>query len=268
LVLVILGFSMEDVALHDQPGRGDRGHREHAGNGPLTPGQQGISEALRRFSEEMPHEREPILDFVIRVANETAAGTSVLDIGAGDAPYRELFTHARYVTTDWAQSVHPGARVADVVAPADALPLEDATFGLVLCTQVLEHVPEPSAVIDECFRVLEPGGRLALTVPLLWELHELPHDYYRYTEPGVRYLLDKAGFVEVAVAPRSDGFSAVAQLLRNLGWAMGDADDGLSEQRAAARDLLDAAASEIARLAPLDCRRIMPLGYTALARRP
>jgi SAM-dependent methyltransferase len=204
----------------------------------------------------------------MRVAAETAAGTSVLDIGSGDAPYAELFAHGRYVTTDWAQSQHPGARIADVVAPADSLPLDEASFGLVLCTQVLEHVPEPSAVIDECFRVLEPGGRLALTVPLLWELHELPHDYYRYTEPGVRYLLDKAGFVDMTVSPRSDGFTAVAQLLRNLAWTMGNANDGLSEQRAAARELLEVVASEIARLAPLDCRRIMPLGYTALAHRP
>ncbi len=232
------------------------------------PGQRGISETLRRFSEEMPGEREPILDFVIRVAAETAPGTSVLDVGAGDAPYGELFKHARYVTTDWAQSLHPGARVADVVAPADALPLDDASFGLVLCTQVLEHVPEPSRVVDECFRVLEPGGKLALTVPLLWELHELPHDYYRYTEPAVRYLLDKAGFVDVAVSPRSDSFTAIAQLLRNLAWGMGHADDGLAEQRVAARELLDAVASEIARLAPLDCQRIMPLGYTALAHKP
>ena len=133
---------------------------------------------------------------------------------------------------------------------------------------MLEHVPEPSAVLDECFRVLEPGGRLALTVPLLWELHELPHDYYRFTEPGVQHLLDKAGFVEAMVSPRSDGFTAVAQLLRNLAWTMGDADDGLTDQRAEARELLERIATEIAWLAPLDTTQIMPLGYTALARKP
>lgn len=254
--------------LHDQPDEVDGVSRQHARSGPPAPGQRGISEALRRFSGELPHEREPILDFVMSVAAETPPGTSVLDIGAGDAPYRELFTHTKYVTTDWEQSLHPGARVADVVAPAEALPLASDSFGLVLCTQVLEHVPEPSGTLGECFRVLEPGGRLALTVPLLWELHELPHDYYRYTEPGVRHLLDKAGFVEATISPRSDGFTAVAQLLRNLAWGMGDANDGLSEQRSAARELLDVVASEIARLAPLDCQRIMPLGYTALARKP
>ena len=216
----------------------------------------------------MPNERRPILDFVAEVAAKTAPGTSVLDVGAGDAPYRELFKHVRYVTTDWAQSEHPGARAADVVAPADALPLPDGSFGVVLCTQVLEHVPEPSAVLAECFRVLEPGGRLALTVPLLWELHELPHDYYRFTEPGLRYLLSKVGFVEALVSPRSDSFVAVAQLLENLAWIMGDTDDGFVAQRAQARDLLRTLADEVARLAPLDVDVRMPLGYSAEALKP
>lgn len=232
------------------------------------PGQRGVSEALRQFSREMPHERMPILDFVSEIAAQTAPGTSVLDLGAGEAPYQELFSHAEYVTTDWAGSMHPGARGVDVVAPADALPLDDGAFGIVLCTQVLEHVPEPSAVLAECFRVLAPGGKLAVTVPLLWELHELPHDYYRYTAPGVSYLLDKAGFIDVAVTPRSDSFSALAQLLTNLVWTLADADDGLNEQRAEARDLLEELAPEIARLAPLDTQGIMPLGYTAVARKP
>jgi SAM-dependent methyltransferase len=234
----------------------------------IPPGQRGISEDLRSFTQEMPIERRPILDFVADVAAKTLPGTSVLDVGAGDAPYREIFKHARYVTTDWTESEHPGAHTADLVAPADALPLHDGSFAVVLCTQVLEHVPEPSAVLAECFRVLEPGGKLALTVPLLWQLHELPHDYYRFTAPGLQYLLRKAGFVEVTVAPRSDGFTALAQLLANLSWIMGDADDGLMPQRAEGRDLLLRLADEVARLAPLDVQGSMPLGYSAEALKP
>ena len=232
------------------------------------PGQRGISEALRRFTVEMPYERGPILDFVIEVAAATPSGTRVLDVGAGDAPYRELFAHTEYVTNDWAGSEHPGARSADVIASADTLPLADASFELILCTQVLEHVPEPSDVLRECFRVLRPGGRIALTVPLLWEQHEMPYDFYRYTESGLRHQLEKAGFAELEIKPRSDGFTAVAQLLTNLGWAMGDAQDGLTAARIEAREVLAAAAKEIARLAPLDAARIMPLGYTAHGRKP
>src|SRR2546421_7968805 len=89
-------------------------------------GQLGISEALRKFTAEMPYERRPILDFVMEVAADAEAGTSVLDLGAGDAPYRELFAHTHYVTNDWEKSVHLGGRHADVVAPAWELPVDSS----------------------------------------------------------------------------------------------------------------------------------------------
>jgi SAM-dependent methyltransferase len=231
-------------------------------------GQRGISEALREFTAEFPFERGPILDFVLGVARGTPTDASVLDLGAGNAPYRELFAHTRYQTSDWSQSLHSGALEADIIAPADALPVADALFDLVLCTQVLEHVSEPSRVLDECRRVLVAGGRLAITVPLLWELHEQPHDYYRYTGAGLHHLLEKSGFQEIEIEPRSDGFSAVAQLMRNLGWGMGDADDGLTAHRIEARRLLQELADQFSMLAELDANRTMPLGYTALAVKP
>jgi SAM-dependent methyltransferase len=231
-------------------------------------GQRGISEALREFTAEYPFERGPILDFVLGVARATPTDASVLDLGAGNAPYRELFGHTRYQTNDWTQSLHTGALAADIVAPADALPVADSSFDLVLCTQVLEHVPEPSRVLEECRRLLVAGGRLAITVPLLWELHELPYDYYRYTSAGLRHLLEKSGFQEIEIEARSDGFSAVAQLMRNLGWGMGDADDGLTSERIEARRLLQELADQFSQLAELDVSRTMPLGYTALAVKP
>src|SRR4051794_23531354 len=97
---------------------------------------RGISEALQTFTAEMPWERESILDFVREVAARVSAGARVLDVGAGDAPYRELFVHTDYATTDWAGSEHEGAASADIVASADALPVEAASFDVVLCTQV------------------------------------------------------------------------------------------------------------------------------------
>jgi SAM-dependent methyltransferase len=228
-------------------------------------GHHGVSESLRRFTDEFPHERGPILDFVIEVAHHTAPGAAVLDLGAGNAPYRELFAHTRYRTNDWSQSEHLGAEEADIVGSADALPVANASFDLVLCTQVLEHIAEPAATLAECFRVLAHGGRIAVTVPLLWEVHELPHDYFRYTERGLAHLLSAAGFVELDIRPRSDGFSAIAQLMHNLGWAMGEADDGLNDQRAQVRQMLQELSEAFGALAPLDTKRLMPLGYTALA---
>lgn len=231
-------------------------------------GRHGVSEALRRFTAEIPYERGPILEFVLDIAAKTPPGATVLDLGAGNAPYRELFAHTQYRTNDWSKSEHVGAQDADIIGSADALPVADASFELVLCTQVLEHSPEPLATLVECHRILAAGGRLALTVPLLWELHELPHDYFRYTERGLAHLLEKAGFVELDIRRRSDGFSALAQLMRNLAWALGEAHDGLDERRIQARHLLENLSDAFGPLAPLDTRQMMPLGYTATARKP
>ena len=64
-----------------------------------------------------------------------------------------------------------------------------------LFRSVLEHIPEPQAVINELHRVLKPGGKMLLTAPLFYQEHEQPYDYFRYTQFGWRYLLEKPGFV-------------------------------------------------------------------------
>jgi SAM-dependent methyltransferase len=236
--------------------------------GRSTPGRAGVSERLRRFVAEFPHERGSLLEFARRTASELPPGTRLLDVGAGDAPYRELFSHVEYLTSDWSESVHEGARNADIVASADALPVESASFDAVLLTQVLEHVPDPGAVLAELLRVLRPGGSLHLTAPFVWELHEMPHDYYRYTSAGLAHLLTAAGFDEVDVRPRNDSFTTIAQLLLNLEHLMGRAPDGLDEQRTQAGVALRELAERIAELAPLDTLRCLPLGYAARATRP
>src|SRR5688572_22268995 len=105
-----------------------------------------VSPELARFVAGIPIERGPILEFMREAAAEVPPGARVLDVGAGDSPYRELFAHARYESNDWEHSVHPGARRVDHIGPADDLPVPDEAFDAVLFTQVLEHVPDPPAV--------------------------------------------------------------------------------------------------------------------------
>ena len=143
-------------------------------------------------------------------------------MGAGNAPYRELFEHAEYVTIDWGESIHEEAQRSDVIASAESIPVASASFDCVLMTQVLEHVPSPDAVLAEMYRLLRPGGTIAVTVPLAWELHELPHDYFRFTARGLEVSLERAGFEAIGVKPRNDCFTTIAQLVQNVGWTMGE----------------------------------------------
>jgi SAM-dependent methyltransferase len=228
-----------------------------------TLGRLGISEALREFVAEAPYERRSILDFVMRAARELPPGARVADVGSGDAPFRELFDHADYTTVDWEHSPHEGAEGVDIVASADSIPVRDGTFDAALLTQVLEHVPEPATVMAELNRILRAGGRVYVTAPLAWELHELPYDYYRYTAEGLRHLMEGAGFRELSIEPRNDCFATLAQLMHNVSHAMGRAPDGLDERREEAAKHLSELADRVAELGPLDAAGEFPLGYAA-----
>lgn len=227
-----------------------------------------VSAELRDFVNECPNERRTILEFMLQVAAELQPGLRVLDVGAGEQPYRELFGHVEYLTTDWANSMHPGARGVDFVAPADNLPIASESFDAVLSTQVLEHVADPAAVLRELHRVLVPGGRIFITLPLAWELHEEPFDFYRYTRYGISHLLRAAGFTDIDARPRNDCFTTLAQLMRNTAGAMGRAPDGLDETREEAARMMRQMSDIVQGFAGLDTRWVLPLGYAVRARRP
>lgn len=204
-------------------------------------------------------DRPHIFTAVADLAGDLADGASVLDAGAGEAPFRELFAVCRYVTSDWAESVHPGASSSDVIAPLDDLPLPSASFDAVLCTQVLEHVPDPFAALAELRRVLRPGGSLLVTVPFVGELHEEPYDFFRYTPHGLRSMLDAAGFESVRVGQLGGAFTVAAHLVRNWSALTG----GGTPARRALGALAWRVGPPLARLDRLDRRAVLTLGYAA-----
>ena len=221
--------------------------------------------ALEAFVAELPVERRHIAAFVCRAAAAIAPGTRLLDAGAGEGPYRSLFGHCSYVSSDWSSSPHAGALRADILSPLDALPVEDGSFDAVLCTQVLEHVARPELVLAELFRVLAPGGSLWLTAPMVGELHEEPYDFFRYTSHGLTSLARGAGFTEVEVEPLGGYFTALGVLATNCGVSIGVRAD----RRDAARRVLAAAFRGAGRALPaldrIDERRALPVGWACRA---
>lgn len=136
----------------------------------------------------------------------------VADLGCGTSPYRDLILRraTRYVGVDWPSSFH-GSSGVDVYGDISrAVPLRTASVDTVTAFQVLEHVREPALFLSECRRVLRAGGQLFIVVPFQWQVHEAPHDYYRYTRYGLEHLLTQAGFIDIDVQPTTGYWQAAA----------------------------------------------------------
>jgi SAM-dependent methyltransferase len=133
----------------------------------------------------------------------------LLDVGCGNKPYLEMFAaHVRdYIGLD---PDHQHSR-PDVVADVSCLPFPDASFDTVLTTQVIEHVPEPSRMMAEISRILAPGGHLILTAPQYWRLHEIPHDYYRFTKYGLQHLIETSGLTPALIKEEGAAWTVIGQ---------------------------------------------------------
>jgi len=125
----------------------------------------------------------------------------VLDAGAGRGAWRNaiLRSATTYESVDLsARGAHRPTWEADI---CEMPVVPDARYDSVVCHQVLEHVRKPRAALAEMQRALMPGGYLILSVPHLSRRHELPHDYFRYTQEGVRVLLEELDFEIVLLKP-------------------------------------------------------------------
>jgi SAM-dependent methyltransferase len=118
----------------------------------------------------------------------------VLDSGSGDAPYKNLFKHAKYESADFEKVNNKRYTPSTYVSDLRSIPVSDCRFDFIIFNQVMEHLPEPKLVPGELYRVLKPGGKMIYTGPLFYEEHESPYDFYRYTQFGLRYILSSTGF--------------------------------------------------------------------------
>ncbi len=157
-----------------------------------------------------------IEDAVEAFAREIPARARVLDAGAGEGQYAHYFTRQRYCGVDLAvgDAAWNYSRL-DVLADLTALPFRTGLFESALHIVTIEHLPEPACALAEIARSLAPGGILLVAAPHEWEVHQAPHDYYRYTRYGLTYLLQKAGFEILELRAAGGYFRLLSRRLLN-----------------------------------------------------
>lgn len=138
----------------------------------------------------------------------------LLDVGCGRKPYRRLFVVKSYLGLDIENPGHSHENEdVDVFYDGKTFPFADNTYDSVLCNQVLEHVFNPDDFLAEIHRCLKPGGQFLLTVPFVWDEHEQPYDFARYSSFGLRHLFEQNGFEIVAQRKSVQNIAVIFQLL-------------------------------------------------------
>ena len=120
----------------------------------------------------------------------------VLDFGCGSKPYTDLFTNCvEYIGCDIKNSGHDHVNeTIDVYYDGDTLPFKDAEFDYIFSSEVFEHIFNLEHMLQELNRVLKQGGEMLVTVPFVWNEHEIPYDFGRYTSFGIVDMLKRNGF--------------------------------------------------------------------------
>ena len=136
-----------------------------------------------------------------------------LDIGCGTKPYAHLYQSNEYVGLEIDTPQNRANKQADFYYDGNNFPFEDESFDSVVANEVFEHVFNPDQFLGEMLRILKPQGLVLLTMPFVWDEHEQPYDYARYSSFGIKSLLEKHGFEIVEQRKSMDDIRVIFQLI-------------------------------------------------------
>ncbi len=166
--------------------------------------------------------------WVEQALKQVPAGSLILDAGAGEQQYRKFCSHLSYVSQDFAaykpEELDLGLQMPkweygqlDIISDIIAIPRPDQSFDAILCTEVLEHIPDPNAALHEFARLLKPGGMLILTAPFCSMTHFAPYHYC--TGFSVYYYqkwMEELGFEIRELKNNGNYFSFIGQEINRL----------------------------------------------------
>ncbi len=170
----------------------------------LNPHLDSVYYSLRRYF---------IDEFYLRQAEALPAGSRVLDLGGHKIRKRGQFNIEHYNLPVTYVNLTPVKR-PDVQADAARVPLRSSSFEVVICSELLEHVPHPPAVLGEVHRLLQPGGIALLGVPFLHPIHGDPYDFGRYTDHYWQTVLGDIGFEQIHIERQGQFFVVLADFIK------------------------------------------------------
>lgn len=148
-----------------------------------------------------------IADLAVSVTGKT------LDVGCGSKPYIELYGSSEYVGLEIDTPENRLSKNADYFYDGENFPFSDGAFDSLVANEVFEHVFNPSKFLEEAARVLKPNGLVLMTIPFVWDEHEQPYDFARYSSFGIRALLEQHGFSVLEQRKSMDDIRVIFQLL-------------------------------------------------------
>lgn len=162
------------------------------------------------------------------VLRSLPAGIKILDAGAGECQYRQHCRHLTYVSQDFSkydglgnnsglQTQKWDTSFIDIVSDIVAIPAPDGDFDAILCTEVLEHLPDPGLAIREFARLLKIDGQLIITAPFVSFTHFAPYHFATgFNKYYYFHHLTKNGFGDIQITENGNYFEFVAQELRRI----------------------------------------------------
>jgi SAM-dependent methyltransferase len=165
-----------------------------------------LSYSLRRYFVD---------EFHFRHVPTLPSGSLVLDLGGNKIRKRGQFDIERYDLRVVYANLSTAKR-PDVETDAAHVPFEDGCFDAVICSELLEHMPDPPSVLREAYRVLKPAGCILISVPFLVQVHADPLDYGRYTAYYWETNMKQVGFRNIQSEQQGFFFSVLVEMLR--GW--------------------------------------------------
>lgn len=157
------------------------------------------------------------IESAIKKAGPLASGR-LLDVGCGNKPYASIFQPyvREHIGIEYSPESGYRGNKADLHADACYIPLADNSIDTILCTEVMEHLPDPERAVAEFARVLRPQGVLITTAPFFYPIHD-PFDFFRYSPDGLPAMLRRHGLSVEQVEPLS-GTAVTLAILINIYW--------------------------------------------------